>query len=72
MVPQFYGVTQRRPRTKDADTDTEASLYLELQCCLTDFSEPSILDVKMGVRTFLETEVRHEHFYITLITNCHH
>ena len=31
--------------------------YLELQCCLTDFNSPNVCDAKMGVRTFLETEV---------------
>ena len=34
-----------------------AADYLELQCCLSSFSEPCIMDVKMGTRTYLETEV---------------
>lgn len=32
--------------------------FMELQCCLSNFVEPNLMDIKMGVRTFLETEVR--------------
>ena len=30
--------------------------YLELDCCLSEFDRPCIMDVKMGVRTFLTAE----------------
>ena len=38
--------------------------YLELQCCLSSFSEPCIMDVKMGTRTYLETEVGRKGNYL--------
>ena len=53
VVPQYYGVT----RARQQDSDETLSCYLELQCCLTDFNTPNICDVKMGVRTFQESEV---------------
>ena len=31
--------------------------YLELRCCLTEFTNPSIMDIKMGQITFSKTEV---------------
>ena len=31
--------------------------YLELQCCLSNFIEPNIMDIKMGTRTYLTNEV---------------
>ena len=52
VVPQFYGVTRARHQDQESVT-----CYIELQCCLTSFNNPNICDVKMGVRTFLESEV---------------
>jgi len=35
----------------------EGEWYLELEDLLANFANPNVMDVKMGVRTFLETEV---------------
>ena len=53
VVPQFYGVT----RAVANPEDEQPQHYLELQCLLSDFYNPNICDAKVGVRTFLETEV---------------
>ena len=53
VVPQFYGVT----RAVANPEEDQPQHYLELQCLLTDFHNPNICDTKLGVRTFLETEV---------------
>ena len=45
VVPRYHGVTT-----------VQEEQYTEMQCCLDTFSDPNICDVKMGVRTFLETE----------------
>jgi len=34
----------------------EGRKYLEISCCLSEFTNPSIMDIKMGVRTFLTGE----------------
>jgi hypothetical protein len=31
---------------------------MELGCCLSEFDTPNIMDIKMGVRTFLTSESR--------------
>ena len=31
--------------------------YLELECLLSHFDDPCIMDVKMGTRTYLKNEV---------------
>ena len=31
--------------------------YMELQCCLSQFQSPNLMDIKIGTRTFLEDEV---------------
>jgi len=31
--------------------------YLELDCCLSEFNSPCIMDIKMGVRTFIAAEI---------------
>ena len=31
--------------------------YLELECLLSHFNDPCIMDVKMGTRTYLKNEV---------------
>lgn len=46
IVPRFLGVTESNGET-----------YLELQDLLHGFKDPAIMDVKMGRRTFLESEV---------------
>lgn len=45
-VPRFF-------QTVEIDGEK----YMELCCCLSDFKTPSIMDIKMGVRTFVEEEV---------------
>ncbi|XP_023684006.1 inositol-trisphosphate 3-kinase A [Paramormyrops kingsleyae] len=46
FVPKYHGVTER---------DGEA--YLQLTDLLYDFDGPSVMDCKMGVRTYLEEEL---------------
>ena len=31
--------------------------YLELECLLSHFNEPYVMDIKMGTRTYLKNEV---------------
>ena len=31
--------------------------YLELECLLSHFNEPCVMDIKMGTRTYLKNEV---------------
>jgi len=45
VVPTFY----RR-------TTVDCKDYMELQCCLSQFSNPNLMDIKMGTRTFLQGE----------------
>lgn len=47
IVPKFLGVTEF-----NGDT------YLELQDLLHGFKDPAVMDIKMGRRTFLESEVK--------------
>ncbi|XP_055302725.1 inositol-trisphosphate 3-kinase homolog isoform X2 [Sitodiplosis mosellana] len=47
IVPKFLGVTE-----SNGDT------YLELQDLLHGFRDPAVMDIKMGRRTFLESEVK--------------
>ncbi|XP_076463597.1 inositol-trisphosphate 3-kinase A-like [Babylonia areolata] len=46
FVPQLRGVTHRDGHT-----------YIQLQDLLCEFSAPCVMDVKMGLRTFLEAEI---------------
>lgn len=46
LVPKFYGIREYENET-----------YLELQDLLHGFKDPNVMDVKMGCRTFLESEV---------------
>lgn len=46
IVPTFLGVTESNGET-----------YLELQDLLDGFNDPAVMDIKMGRRTFLESEV---------------
>lgn len=46
IVPEFIGVTESSDGT-----------YLELQDLLHGFKDPAVMDIKMGRRTFLESEV---------------
>ncbi|UYV74796.1 ITPKA [Cordylochernes scorpioides] len=46
FVPKYYG-----------SVSIDNNIYLELQDLLADFSCPCIMDVKMGVRTYLEDEL---------------
>ena len=36
---------------------TDGEQFLELQDLLSDFSAPCVMDIKMGVRTYLEEEL---------------
>ncbi|XP_037910307.1 inositol-trisphosphate 3-kinase homolog isoform X2 [Hermetia illucens] len=46
LVPKFLGVQEMKGET-----------YIELQDLLHGFKEPSVMDIKMGCRTFSESEV---------------
>jgi len=46
VVPKFHG------HKSHADKD-----YLELECLLSHFTEPCVMDIKMGTRTYLKNEV---------------
>ncbi|RWS28307.1 inositol-trisphosphate 3-kinase A-like isoform X2, partial [Leptotrombidium deliense] len=46
MVPRFFG-----------DIDFNGEHFIEMQDLLHGFTNPSIMDIKMGTRTFLESEV---------------
>lgn len=45
VVPTYY----RRTTVDERD-------YMELQCCLSQFRNPNLMDIKMGTRTFLQAE----------------
>eukprot|EP00092_Neocalanus_flemingeri_P002413 GFUD01002580.1.p1 GENE.GFUD01002580.1~~GFUD01002580.1.p1 ORF type:complete len:591 (+),score=137.53 GFUD01002580.1:172-1944(+) len=45
VVPQYY----RRTNVQGRD-------YMEMQCCLSQFVNPNLMDIKMGTRTFLQAE----------------
>ncbi|CAN7990091.1 unnamed protein product [Ixodes hexagonus] len=47
MVPKFY-----------RDIDYHGERFIEMQDLLQSFHNPSIMDIKMGTRTFLESEVQ--------------
>lgn len=46
VIPKFFGVRQ-----------TADEFYVELQDLLHGFNQPNVMDVKIGCRTFLESEV---------------
>ncbi|XP_055907036.1 inositol-trisphosphate 3-kinase homolog isoform X1 [Eupeodes corollae] len=46
LVPKYYGVAEYN-----------GDAYIELQDLLTGFKDPNVMDIKMGCRTFLESEV---------------
>eukprot|EP00050_Salpingoeca_kvevrii_P006834 m.292010 g.292010 ORF g.292010 m.292010 type:complete len:420 (+) comp12552_c0_seq1:306-1565(+) len=48
-VPLFY---------KEVEMGEEGEIYLEMEDLLTGFEHPCVMDVKMGIRTFRETEVK--------------
>ncbi|XP_022256772.1 inositol-trisphosphate 3-kinase homolog [Limulus polyphemus] len=47
MVPRFY-----------RDVEYEGENFIEMEDLLYNFRDPAIMDIKMGTRTFLETEVQ--------------
>ncbi|KAM7351720.1 inositol-trisphosphate 3-kinase-like protein [Cochliomyia hominivorax] len=47
IVPQFYGCVQLET----------GEMFIELQDLLKGFKDPCVMDIKMGCRTFLESEV---------------
>lgn len=47
IVPKFYGTLQLN----------ENEQFIELQDLLAGFKDPCVMDIKMGCRTFLESEV---------------
>lgn len=53
LIPQFYGCHANAGATDD-------SHYLELQNLLHGFRDPAVMDIKMGCRTFLESEVTND------------
>lgn len=50
LVPKFYGIRE----LGDGNT------YLELEDLLHGFNDPAVIDIKMGCRTFLESEVNNK------------
>lgn len=47
IVPEFYGCVQLE----------SGEMFIELQDLLKGFKDPCVMDIKMGCRTFLESEV---------------
>ena len=65
-------------KLEDSDKGTIITSYLQLQDLLGDFERPSVMDCKVGVRTYLESELAkakerpkvsflHNFFFICLI-----
>ena len=57
MVPLYF---------KDF-TASEGERYLEMQDLLANFENPSVMDIKMGSRTFLESEVAKKSLRLDLL-----
>lgn len=49
MVPKFY-----------KEVEYKSEHYIEMQDLLAGFDEPSVMDIKMGTRTFTECEVKNQ------------
>ena len=67
-VPRFFQTVEIDGESESDIHHEHASItlpleYMELCCCLSDFKNPSIMDIKMGVRTFVESEVLSNSFY---------
>ena len=61
-VPRFFQTVEIDGESELNSPHTFVSItlpleYMELCCCLSDFKNPSIMDIKMGVCTFVESEV---------------
>lgn len=50
LIPKFYGIRE----LNDGNT------YIELEDLLHGFNDPAVIDIKMGCRTFLESEVNNK------------
>mmetsp|Transcript_23558 Transcript_23558/g.52173 ORF Transcript_23558/g.52173 Transcript_23558/m.52173 type:complete len:616 (+) Transcript_23558:107-1954(+) len=50
FVPKFEGVVE------DCDSDGKVSRYIRISNLLLNFWQPKVMDVKLGCRTFLESE----------------
>lgn len=57
-VPKLHGTIELR---SNASQYSETVKYLELQNLLDDFENPSVMDIKMGCRTYLEDELDFSH-----------
>ncbi|XP_023328902.1 uncharacterized protein LOC111701723 [Eurytemora carolleeae] len=59
VVPTYYRSVMKDGRK-----------YLELSCCLSEFNSPCIMDIKMGVRTFLSGETTKLGANVTPLNYC--
>jgi len=58
FIPKFAGEAEVRLQRDDDETEYPPGRYIRLSNVLLEFGQPFVMDVKMGVRSFLENECK--------------